>query len=100
MQYGQDMDKMNWLEKKILLQILKIQLERLANSNMKVSWNLFFQAVATAAQYGNQALDIAPAKSSPSRVGNACSNSIALLARPSSLVADATISHTDACSCW
>jgi hypothetical protein len=35
--YGQDMDKMNWLEKKILLQILKIQLERLANSNMKLS---------------------------------------------------------------
>lgn len=32
---------------------------------MKLSWNLIFQAIATAAQYGNQALSVAPDKWKP-----------------------------------
>lgn len=54
---------MNWLEKKILLHILKEKLKEA--STMKLSWNLVFQAIATAAQYGNQAMDILPPKWKP-----------------------------------
>jgi len=54
---------MNWLEKKILLHYLKSYLGKA--STMKLSWNLVFQAIAMAAQYGNQAMDVAPAKWKP-----------------------------------
>lgn len=54
---------MNWLEKKLLKHELNVYLERA--STMKLSWNLVFQTVATAAQYGNQALSIAPEKWKP-----------------------------------
>lgn len=54
---------MNWLEKKILLHILKTTLERL--STMKLSLALVFQAFASALQYGNMALDVTPPKLKP-----------------------------------
>lgn len=54
---------MNRIEKAILLHELKKYLEK--TSTMTITWNMVFQGIATAAQYGNQVMDIAPPKWKP-----------------------------------
>jgi hypothetical protein len=54
---------MNGLEKKILLAILKKQLERA--STMKLSWSTFFQVLTYAGQYGTWALSVVPSQWKP-----------------------------------